>query len=108
MSISITDSNFQELLSKNKFVAIDFWAEWCGPCKLMSPIIDEISEELKDSICIGKTNVDESNNLANRFRIRSIPTIIIFKDGEEIDRIVGFNPKKSIIDKIISHFDKSL
>ncbi len=86
-----TSSNFdQEVLKSDKTAVIDFYAEWCGPCQMAAPIIDKLSEEYKDRLIIGKVNVDEARDIAQRYGVMSIPTMIIFKNGEEIDRKVGF------------------
>ena len=78
------------------FALVDFYADWCGPCKMMSPIVDEIADERTD-VTVAKVNVDESSELASRFDVVSIPTLIIFKDGKEAGRIIGFKPKAAIL-----------
>ena len=78
------------------FALVDFYADWCGPCKMMSPIVDEIADERTD-VTVAKVNVDESSELASRFAVVSIPTLIIFKDGKEAGRIIGFKPKAAIL-----------
>ena len=89
----ITKDNFDaEVLKETKTVLLDFWASWCGPCRMVSPIIDEIANERSD-ISVGKVNVDEQPELAAKFGVMSIPTLIVFKNGEEIDRSVGALPK---------------
>lgn len=87
-------------LSGSKPVVIDFWAEWCGPCRTMSPVISELSEEYKESAIIGKVNVDNNEELAAKYGIRSIPTILFIKDGEVVDTIVGSKPKSEFVEKI--------
>jgi thioredoxin 1 len=96
----ITDQTFDSLVSKNKLVVVDFWAEWCGPCKQIAPIIDELSHEFSKRALFGKLNVDDSPQVSSRFHIRSIPTIMIFKGGIPVDQIVGFTPKSAIQKRI--------
>ena len=99
--LKITNKNFEEeVLNSDKPVIIDFYADWCGPCKMMSPIIDSIAEELGDKVKVGKVNTDENMNLAQKFSIMSIPTIMIFKDGNVKKTFIGVTDKKEIIDAI--------
>ena len=99
--LKITDSNFEEeVLKTNKTVIVDFYAEWCGPCKMMSPIIDEIAEELGEKIKVGKVNSDENIELVEKYKIISIPTIIIFKNGEVTKKFIGFTDKEDIINEV--------
>ena len=100
MAKEFTDANFYELLSSNKVVVADFWATWCGPCKAMGPSIDELSAEYEGRALIGKVDVEENNDLAEKYAIRSVPTIIFFKDGEVKDKVVGSTTKAAIADKI--------
>ena len=108
MALEITDENLEEILSSSKIVVLDFWAAWCGPCRMVGPIIEELASENEDNgdIAIGKVNVDENPQAAAKFGIRSIPTILFFKDGEQaMDgdvpvKLVGANPKSAIQDKI--------
>ncbi len=93
MAKEFTDANFDELLSSNKVVVADFWATWCGPCKAMGPSIDELSTEYEGKALIGKVDVEENNDLAEKYAIRSVPTIIFFKDGEMVDKMVGLQSK---------------
>ena len=98
---SITNDNFEkEVINSNKTVLIDFYADWCGPCKLMSPIVDEISEELADTLKVGKVNVDDNIELAEKFEIMSIPTLLIFKNGEMANKIIGAVSKDEILKAI--------
>lgn len=94
-----TNSNFESFTNSNNLVVIDFWAEWCGPCRLIAPIIHELAEEYKD-VVFGKVDVDQENDLAVKFGIRNIPTVIFMKNGQILDRIVGAVPKAKFVEKI--------
>ena len=95
--LSLNGNNFdEEVMHSDKPVLIDFWASWCGPCKMMSPVIDEIAEEMGDSIKVCKINIDEEQNLAVKYNVMSIPTFIVLKDGKEVDRSVGVQSKDEI------------
>lgn len=101
--IELTDATFDtEVIQSDKPVVVDFWAPWCGPCKMVAPILEEISNEYGDKIKIGKVNTDDNQQVAGRYGIMSIPTIMIFKDGEAIERIVGAQPKDVFTTKIDS------
>jgi thioredoxin 1 len=100
MAKEFTDANFDELLSSNKVVVADFWATWCGPCKAMGPSIDELAAQYEGQALIGKVDVEENNDLAEKYAIRSVPTIIFFKDGEMVDKQVGAVPKAVLESKI--------
>ena len=94
--ITITKENFQkEIMESDKKVMLDFWASWCGPCRMLSPVIDEIAEERAD-IKVGKVNVDEEPELARSFRVMSIPTVVVMKDGKVVNQSLGVKPKKKI------------
>ena len=95
--LSLNANNFdEEVMHSDKPVLIDFWASWCGPCKMMSPVIDEIAEEMGDSIKVCKINIDEEQNLAVKYNVMSFPTFIVLKDGKEVDRSVGVQSKDEI------------
>ena len=102
MSLQITKENYDEVLSSDKPILLDFWAEWCGPCKLIGPIIDEVSEDFSDSAIVGKINVDDSADLSSQYGIRNIPTLLFIKNGEVVDKHVGAASKKEISDKLKS------
>lgn len=100
-TIEITQSNFKSsVLGSDKPVIVDFWATWCGPCKRLGPILDEVAEEYGDKITVGKVNVDEQRGLGAMFQVMSIPTVMIFKDGTKVDEFVGLRDKKEIVAKI--------
>ena len=93
--ITINKNNFEEeVLKSEKIVLIDVWASWCGPCRMMSPVIDEIAEEMGENIKVGKINIDEEKELAIKYDVMSIPTFIVFKNGNEVGRSVGVQDKK--------------
>ena len=94
--VHVTDSNFNEMVTKNSLALIDFWASWCGPCLALAPIIDELAEEYAGKVFVGKLNVDENPRTAKLFQVFSIPTLVVMKNGREVDRIVGVVPKKYI------------
>ena len=101
MAIEITKDNFEEIVKNNKIVVVDFWAPWCGPCRMVAPIIEELSEEYKDKgVVVGKINTDEEQELAMQFGIRSIPTILFIKDGQIVDQMIGAAPKNFFEEKI--------
>ena len=92
----VTDGNFGETIRNNKVVFVDFWASWCGPCRALAPTIEEIAKEYCGKVLVGKLNVDENPATAEQFQVFSIPTMIVFKDGKEAERLVGLCAKKNI------------
>lgn len=94
--LHVTDSNFNEIVKKHRLVLIDFWAPWCGPCRALAPTIEELTKEYAGKIVLGKLNVDENPTTAECYQVFSIPTMVMMKDGCEVDRIVGLVPKKHI------------
>lgn len=100
MALTITDANFEELLTSGQPLVVDFWAQWCGPCKAISPIIEELANEYEGKANIGKVDVDENDDITARYGIRNIPTILFFKNGELVDKQVGAASKAAIVAKI--------
>ena len=100
MARLINSSEFSGLLQEDKLLVVDFYATWCGPCKKLSPTLDEVSEELGEQLNIVKVDVDESEDLAMDYGIRSVPTVLFFKNGQQVDKFVGALPKSEIVAKI--------
>jgi thioredoxin 1 len=101
MTIDFTDANFEELVIKSdKPVLVDFWAEWCGPCRMITPLVHELAEEYAGRAVFGKVDVDNNVGISSKYGIRNIPTILFFKNGQIVDKQVGAVPKKAIAEKI--------
>lgn len=100
MEITITEQNFDEVLRNNPVVMVDFGATWCGPCKALAPVVEEIAAEYEGRAAIGAADVDELSSITARFRIRNVPTVLFFKNGELVDKSIGLVQKKTLTDKI--------
>ena len=100
MELNITNENFDEILKNNPVVMVDFGATWCGPCKQLAPVVDEIAKEYEGRVAVGKADVEECTDITMRFRIRNVPTVLFFKIGELKDKSVGAVPKNSLTDKL--------
>ena len=99
-AIEITDANFEEVISTDKPVLVDFWAEWCGPCRMVGPVVEELAYEFEGKAVIGKVDVDTNPGISAKFGIRSIPTLLYFKDGQIVDKQIGAAPKAALLDKL--------
>ena len=101
--VNINQENFEsEVLNANEKVLVDFYADWCGPCKMMAPVIEELAEELQGKAKVGKINVDESTDTATQYDVMSIPTIIIFKNGKEVKRFIGVRDKQELLNEVVN------
>lgn len=105
-AVTITDTNFETSVAGSKGVMlVDFWAEWCGPCKQIAPIIDQIAGENEGKLTVGKLDVDHNQNTAMKFGVMSIPTLLLFKDGKVVERLVGMRPKADLMKRIAPHLN---
>lgn len=102
MALEINNNNFEEITKSDKLVIIDFWATWCGPCRALSPIMDELSEEYKEDVIIGKCDTEENNDIAMQFGVRNIPMLVFLKNGEVVETLVGLQRKPDLVKLIDS------
>ena len=104
--VTLTDDNFQtEVLNSEKPVLVDFWAEWCGPCRMVAPIVEELAKEYEGSLKVGKVDVDANQKVSMQFGIRSIPTLLVFKGGKVVEQVIGAVPKRALTDKVTKHLN---
>ncbi|MCS7120163.1 MAG: thioredoxin [Nitrososphaerota archaeon] len=101
--VEVDERNFEDVKGRSGLVVIDFWASWCAPCRMMSPIIDEMARDYAGKILFGKLNVDRNQEIASKYQIVSIPTLLVFRDGELVDRIVGVFPKRLLEERLLRH-----
>ncbi len=101
--LTATDDNFESLVKEHPLILVDFWAAWCFPCKMIAPTIEELAEEFEGKVAFAKLNVDENPKTAMRFGITSIPTLILFKNGEVVEKVIGAVPKEHLVEKIKAH-----
>lgn len=100
MALQFTDATFDEVLNSNTVVVADFWAEWCGPCRMVGPSIEQLAEEYAGKAAIGKVDIEENDDLATQYAIRNIPTVLFFKNGQLVDKMVGAAPKTAYEEKL--------
>lgn len=105
--ITLSDATFSSEISKYPVMVVDFWAAWCGPCRMVAPIIEQLAKEYSGRVAFGKLNVDENPLTSNEFQVQSIPTLLIFRDGEPLDGIIGAVPKHQIESKLKTHLSNS-
>ncbi len=103
--VEATDQTFETVIKNNKLILVDFWAPWCGPCRRLNPVIEELSTELDGKVTFAKLNTDENVNTATRFGVMSIPTLIVFKDGQKVDALIGAHPKENILASLNRHMN---
>ena len=104
--VQVTDSTFEEMVVNSETpVLVDFWAEWCGPCKMIAPILDEIAKDMDGKLVIGKLDIDVNQDTAMAFGVMSIPTLLLFKKGEPVERIVGYQPKPQLVARLQPHVE---
>ncbi|MBE5768396.1 MAG: thioredoxin [Clostridiales bacterium] len=104
MAMDIKQENFESFVSQDKAVLVDFWAPWCGPCRMLSPVVEEVSQEHAEKLAVGKVNVDDCPELAQQFGVMSIPMLILFKDGQIVDKKVGYQPKPALEEMVKKAF----
>ena len=102
MEVQITSENFESLKAGNLPLVVDFWATWCGPCRMLAPVIEELAKEYEGKIVLGKCDVEENEDLAAEFGIRNIPTVLFFKNGDVVDKLIGAQPKAKLVEKFDS------
>ena len=100
MALAITNENYESLMASGQPVVIDFWAEWCGPCRLIAPIIEELAAEYEGKVVIGKCDVDSDDDIVAQYRVRNIPTVVFIKNGEVVDKVVGATSKETLKAKV--------
>jgi thioredoxin 1 len=105
--IEVTDANFDQTLKDNSLVLVDFWAEWCGPCRMVAPVMEEIAKDYEGKVTVAKLDVDANPQTAMRYRVMSIPTIILFKDGQPAEVMVGARPKSQFVAQLSKHVQVS-
>ncbi len=103
--INVSDGDFQDTLERYPVVLVDFWADWCGPCKMMEPVLEELASEYKGDLVVGKMNVDKNGTVPNQFQVSSIPTLVLFKDGEPVERLVGAMQKDQLSQKVEQYLE---
>lgn len=101
--LNTTDQSFQQDVEQGNTVLVDFWAPWCGPCKMIAPVLEELDKEIGDKMTIAKVNVDDNPETSGRFGVMSIPTLMVFKNGEVVDKLVGFQPKEQLLKALEKH-----